>query len=402
MSKVDRDSEAELLHEGMGRLRELIGPHLETGLHYVGVPEPANLTGPRDEQKAELLVTVEDPQGGALSVPILVEAKHSITPAQLASQLRPQVELMRRLMGDAAVLIISPWLSPRTRQMLDELGYGYLDLTGNVSFRLNRPAIHLRLDGAQRDPEPAGLRGPSRLRGGKAGRIVRLLIDVSPPYQGIDLARATALSLPYVSRLLDAMREQALVTRRGRVITDVDWAGLLRVRAEARNLLKATTAAAFVAPAGQSSVLAKLRDLTVPAAGPTGTSIAVTGSTAAAAVAPITVGGQLMLYVHNASQTRESRLEDARRELGLLRGEDGGDVLLLSPDDPVIFTGTRVVDGIPHVALSQLVLDSLAGPGRMPAEGEELLTFMQRDVDRWRLTSIADWRFTPTTQRLPG
>jgi hypothetical protein len=31
-----------------------------------------------------------------------------------------------------------------------------------------------------------------------------------------------------------------------------------------------------------------------------------------------------------------------------------------------------------------------------------LLAFMQREVDQWRLTSVADWRFTPTTHPLPG
>jgi len=44
----------------------------------------------------------------------------------------------------------------------------------------------------------------------------------------------------------------------------------------------------------------------------------------------------------------------------------------------------RAVDGIPHVALSQLVLDSLAGPGRMPAEGEAVLTYMSDHTNEWR------------------
>jgi hypothetical protein len=70
-------------------------------------------------------------------------------------------------------------------------------------------------------------------------------------------------------------------------------------------------------------------------------------------------------------------------------------VMLLAPDDPVVFTGVRPVAGTPHVALSQLVLDCLAGPGRMPAEGEELLTVMERQVGSWRLDRLDDWQFTP-------
>jgi hypothetical protein len=401
-------TQRDLLDEALERLRELIGPNLEINPHIVGVVEPANLTGPRSDSGADALVTVRDPHGGGYSLPILVEAKQSITPSELETRLRPRVELMRRLNGDAAVLVVAPWLSPRTRQALDDLAYGYLDLTGNVSFRLHRPAIRLRLDGARRDPAPGPERGPSRLRGGKAGRLVRVLVDVRPPYRGVDLSRATGLSLPYVSRLLDTLREQALITRRGRAITDVDWSALLRVRAEARALLKVTAAVPMLAPAGQAAVLERLRDLDDPPAGsdarPLLGTVSVTGSAAAAAVAPIAVGGQLMVYVGEPSgpPDREDRIEGVRRALGLLHADREGDVLLLTPDDPVVFTGTRTVDGTPHVALSQLVMDCLAGPGRLPAEGEELLRVMERGVEEWRLSDLADWQTLNTTAEVPG
>ena len=115
----------------------------------------------------------------------------NVSPAKLNNQVRPQVELLRRSNGDSAVLIISPWLSPRTRQNLDELDYGYLDFTGNVSFRLTHPAVVLRRDGAKRNPSPTSSQDGRQLRASKAGRLVRVLVDVRTRYTATDLATVT-------------------------------------------------------------------------------------------------------------------------------------------------------------------------------------------------------------------
>lgn len=61
---------------------------------------------------------------------------------------------MRQLTGDAAILVIAPWLSPRTREVLEDLGYGYLDLTGSTNFRLPQMGVFLQTIGEQRDPNP--------------------------------------------------------------------------------------------------------------------------------------------------------------------------------------------------------------------------------------------------------
>ena len=49
-----------------------------------------------------------------------------------------------------------------------------------------------------------------------------------------------------------------------------------------------------------------------------------------------------------------------------------------------MFERCRVVDGVPHVAYSQLVLDGLGGPGRMPSEAEAVLGYMSENEDSWR------------------
>ena len=87
-----------------------------------------------------------------------------------------------------------------------------------------------------------------------------------------------------------------------------------------------------------------------------------------------------MIYVSATEVRGPDLLAEA---LGLLRVDEGADVVVLRAHDEVVFERTMVVDDIRRVALSQLVLDGLAGPGRMPAEAEAVLAAMARDT-RWR------------------
>jgi len=183
---------------------------------------------------------------------VLVEAARNLAPVDARDRLAPQVRLMRQLMGESAVLVIVPWLSPRTREVLETNGFGYLDLTGNISFRLRRPLVFLRQPGADRDPNPPS-RGRHGLAGARAGNLVRLLVDVAPPYRAGELAATSGISLPWVGRLLEAMEAQALIRRDGRTVVDTDWVGLLRERAATIDLLKMNNAVPMVAPAGHGA-----------------------------------------------------------------------------------------------------------------------------------------------------
>ena len=377
---MEATEEEDLLESGLGRLRDLLGPGWEIVPLRFGVPDPPNLP-PSDT--VDSIFTVKDP-GGMGSGPVLVEAKHDLTPRYVTSHLVPRVELMKRVQPGAAVLIVAPWLSPRTRDLLESLGYGYVDLTGNIQFRLARPGVVIRVQGDQRAPTP--VRSYARqLRGDKAGVLVRALVDVAPPYRATPLAEATRISLPYVTRLLDTMESEALVTRQGKRIVDVDWRGLLQERAARSELLQITSPLGMTAQRGISDVLAAMRDFVRA-----GRRLAVTGPYAAAAVAPLTIGGQLMIY---REDTDPQALRIDQRELRLLPTRPGGtpDVLLLTAPTTVVFAGRRWIDGLPHVALSQLVLDSLSGSGRMPAEGQAVLDHMARTIDEWRLGDLTEW-----------
>lgn len=103
---------------------------------------------------------------------------------------------------------------------------------------------------------------------------------------------------------------------------------------------------------------------------------AVTGSWAAAEVAPVAPPRLLTLYV---DQPR-----DVEQALDLRPAEAGANVALFTPFDDVVFERTFVKKGITIAALSQIAVDLMTSPGRGPNEAEALLQWMQDNEGAWR------------------
>jgi len=61
-----------------------------------------------------------------------------------------------------------------------------------------------------------------------------------------------------------------------------------------------------------------------------------------------------------------------------------GNVILLQPNNMGPLERRRTFGTAEHVGLSQLAIDCLSGPGRMPAEGEAVLTYMTQNEHDWR------------------
>ncbi|MEU9298705.1 helix-turn-helix domain-containing protein [Streptomyces sp. NPDC048266] len=314
---------------------------------------------------------------------LMVEATHAVPPRFVMERLVPRVELLREVNHYTNMLVIAPWISSQTRELLRQNGIAYLDLTGNVDIRVSRPAIIIHTTGAEKAPKSAP-RETSRttLAGAKAGRLVRVLADVPPPHRAMDLHQASGLSLPYVSRLLDTLEDQLLIRREKRTITGVDWPQLLRVRAQEASLLTHGSYQGFLAPNGVPALLKQIPNLTMEYVD----GLSVTGSYAAQRFVRIAVGGQLMLYVASWLD-----MEDVADELGLLPVTEGADILLLKEPDSFVRSRSEFIKAVQYVAPSQTALDCLAGPGRMPAEGEALLGFMEKFPEEWRASRNDIW-----------
>jgi hypothetical protein len=315
---------------------------------------------------------------------LLVDVRTRVTPKDVAGHLSSKWRLVQRVNHYTRLMVFAPWISPKAQEELRRREIDYLDLTGNVSLRVTRPAIIIHMQGADR--APVSHRAPSSkpmLTGPRAGRLVRLLADVKPPYRATDLAKSAGLSVPYVSKLLDSLEDQLLIERDNRVVAHVDWQGLLRTRASTLDLVHHTNPVGMLAPMGIQPVIDRL----VRAEGVVaGSEILVTGSYAARPVAPVAVGGQLMLYTEHRDDASMTRLV---KELGLMPVPEAADVLLLAPWDLSVWHRPARYDRYWQVGLSQLVLDCLSGPGRMPAEGEKVLEFMAAEEDTWRLDDLS-------------
>lgn len=321
-------------------------------------------------------IDLRDPRG--TYVTLAVEAKRSFDPRAVGQLSGGLSSVIRSIAGYIPLLVVAPWISSRTQELLDREGINYIDLTGNALLKLENPALYIRAVGAAKNPQPAS-RGQARVRGPKAARLIRLLADVCPPYGVSEIAAVTGLTAGYISRLLDALDRDALVerTRRGRV-EDVDVPGLLRRWAESYDVLKTNDASTFLAPRGANDALTQLAELSDP------TSVAVTGSFAAVRLAPVAAPALLMAYCNE--------IEALATTLGLLPADEGANVALLRAFDPVVWERGADDSGVSYVAPSQAAVDCLTGTGRMPAEGEALVTWMAENESRWRLSSIADLR----------
>ncbi|WP_024877963.1 hypothetical protein [Saccharomonospora piscinae] len=317
----------------------------------------------------------------ARSASLKVIARYDLAPLEA----RSTAMRVGDLACEASTVVVAEWLSPRTREVLQTRGINYLDLTGNAFVRLDQPAVVIRTEGAQRNPTPTPRsRGMSGLR---ASRLVRELVDHHPPRRTRELSAATGLSESYVSRLLDVMTDEALIARgRDRTVTDIDWSGLLRERGSHDRLLKENEVLITTPRRGLERTIALIAENAGrPRAEGAPFPALATGQYPATAIAPLAVGGNLMLYVDRGAA------RSVTQDLGLLRAErtTESSILLLLPKDDTVFKRPwpELLDGLPSVGVSQLVLDCLSGPGRLPEQAEALLDWMSTHESTWRRTS---------------
>ncbi|MGH2759501.1 MAG: hypothetical protein ACRDKJ_08040 [Actinomycetota bacterium] len=267
-----------------------------------------------------------------------------------------------------APLVVAPFIGPRARERLAELGAGYVDSTGNIRIAIDDPAVFIEASGASSNPwrEERPLRS---LKGRAAGRVVRALSDFTPPYGVRELAARSTTPIATVARVIDLLDRDALLERSARgKVTSVDWAGVIRRWTQDYTFGDSNRARAFLDPRGPSSLMEKL--------GRERSQYAVTASLASAQVRSIAPPRIASIFVPS--------IQEASKRLELRAVEGGANVLLAEPYDGVVFERTWSRDDVTFAALSQVAADLLTGPGRGPSEGEELLNWMAENEDAWR------------------
>lgn len=205
---------------------------------------------------------------GSEAASVLVEAKSRVEPRDLDSISAALNRLQQ------PVIVVAPFLSPRTQEGLKALGIAYADLTGNIRLSLSKPGLYIETRGADKNPEPS-VRERRSLKGAKVGRLIRALCDFRPPVGLRELAKRAGIDAGYASRIVDFFDREALIVRVPRgPITKIDWPGLLRRWTQEYSPLQRTRIKWYLSARGIPPLVEKLRA--------TGTRYAVTGSWAAA------------------------------------------------------------------------------------------------------------------------
>jgi hypothetical protein len=327
--------------------------------------------------RLDLVVALHAPDGSRAL--LVVETKHQVAPGDMQSVLDQLTHHKRsvRQDGDAEPIgiVAAPYLSPRTRELLDERGFGWFDATGNLRVRADAPALFIDRHGADRNPfTDADDRRLRSLRGPGAARVVRALLDGQGPIGVRALGAEAGVSAATSSRVLDLLSREALVDRSDNgAITGVRKRSLLRQWTQDYGLTTTNGTAPTLAPRGIDRTLT---DLAVY-----DRRYAITGTAALrtylpgdeGAVAPLAL---LTIFVDRAPA--------AQRELGLRPVDKGANVLLVEAFDDVVYRGSHQRDGLVYAGPSQTLADLLTGVGRQPEEGEQLLDILARQDAEWK------------------
>ena len=315
--------------------------------------------------RVDLLAEIVSPAGE--SAVLAVEIKRTLEPRDVFQAVEQISRMTAGASPRAVPVVAAAYLSPRARALLRDRGVGYVDTTGNVRIEISTPGLFIATDGADRDPWPRDHKLRS-LRGRGAARAMRAIIDTPPPYGVRELAQSTGASAPTLSRVLDLLEREAIVTRARGAVSTVDWQGAIRRWAEDYDQTDSNTPTTVLDPRGLPAFENRLREMRF--------AYAATGALAAQRFDPIAPARLATIYVTDPGRAID-RLE-------LRETEAGTNVVLLEPFDPVVFDRTVDRDGLRCVASSQLTVDLLTGPGREPSQGEAMLAWMAGNEHVWR------------------
>lgn len=319
------------------------------------------------EADADARMTVKAPDGSAQSFGVLT--KSSLATRDIPALKRRGKSLMAR--ADVASVVIARYLAPVDRARLIDAGLFYIDATRNMKLWSSAPAFFVSDRGADSDP----WRGPGRprgtLKGEPAAKVVRALADFAEPWRVRELAEVSGASVGSVYRVMQFLEEEELAERLpDRRFSVPDWTVLLKRWSEDYQLLRINTVSRWIAPRGMSDLLDTVR-------GEEDVDYAMTGSVAAAAWAEYAPARSATVYVRD--------IEGAAAQWGLRQTEVGANVLLVKPAYPVVMDRpVTALEGLKVASPTQVAVDLMTGPGRSPAEAEELIDWMRRNEKSWR------------------
>jgi hypothetical protein len=320
--------------------------------------------------RLDAIVRAASPDGQQIA--LVIEAKRLLNTREVPivlDRMRPALASAGR--GEPAIpLIVARYLAPATRERIAAAGAGYIDATGNMQVRSDRPSLFVVDRGADRDPWRGRGRPRDSLTGGPAARVVRALIDFPPPYSVPQLVKRSGASTGTAYRVVELLENEDLLTRQAyRQINDVRWRSILMRWSEDYGLAQSNPVTTYLEPRGLQVLTERLRAVDDLA-------YVLTGSLAAEHLVAYAPARLAMLYVDDPDCARET--------LGLRETTSGANVVLAAAKDSFVFDRGETVDDLRIAAASQVAVDLLSGPGRNPSEATALLDWMEANESAWR------------------
>jgi hypothetical protein len=290
----------------------------------------------------------------------LVEFKTSSGAAPVAMAARQVQERARRIHGPAVPLLAVSFMGDVGKQMCEEVGVGWLDLSGNA--RIIAPGIRIIVDGQPNRFRSVGR--PPNLFAPKSSRVVRwLLIHAGEAFTQRQLARATGITEGFVSRIVGRLEQEGyLVREEGAAVRPRDPALLLDAWRDAYQFSKHTLHAGHVAARSGDALLRFTADALLAE----GIEHAATGLAAAWLLTRFAAFRIATVFL--PADPSPALLE----RLGFRADPRGANLWLVVPNDAGVFHGAAEKDGIRCVHPVQAYLDLKGHPERAPEAAERL------------------------------
>lgn len=354
------ETEAEVMRRGAAILAERLPAGWSARLTTT---EPA-------DRRVDGQIEVSAADGRAVT--LVVGAKRVVEGRDVAV-LSEQLARVAQQVPSGQGLVVARYLSPPVRARLADAGLSYIDATGNVRVEVRSPGLFLTDRGADRDP----WRGPGRprgtLKGAPAAKIVRAVADFARPWTIRELVDVAKVSTGATYRVVDYLEREGMATREESGLVSVpDWTQVLRRWSDDYGFVRNSRVTRWISPRGLPDLMKRMAN------GRTTTRYAVTGTLAAEEWAAYAPARLAMVYVADA--------DGAADAWGLRPAEAGANVMLAEAEIDVAFERSLTnPEGVTVAAATQVVVDLMTGPGRSPSEAEELIEWMKRNEDSWRV-----------------
>ena len=286
--------------------------------------------------------------------------KQSTGAATIAAAARQLLAYGKQAAKKVVLLIAVPFMGEAGRRVCEDLGVGWLDLSGNA--HVVAPGLRIIVGGRPNRFLSAGR--PPNLFAPKSSRVARWLImhpDESLTQR--ELARAVDMGEGFVSRIVSRLeREGYLVRENGSAIRAKDPSLLLDAWQERYQFSRHTVHRGYIAARSGDALLRFLHD----AFASRNVEYAATGLAAAWMLTKYVAFRTLTVYVAHAPT------DELLKRLAFSEDPRGANTWLVVPNDKGVFHGAGEKEGIHCVHPVQAYLDLKDQPERASEAAERL------------------------------